>query len=411
MKAFILAVGDELISGAVADTDSSWLAGKLLEERGIRVEGIRVCGDALEEVRGALETCALGRDLLLVTGGLGPTEDDRVREALAAFFSVPLEADGEALERLKARIRERGIAWSESMARQVRVPKGFRPLANPVGQALGLEGRIGECRVFALPGVPSEMKAMFQAQVLPRIPYAGEHASFVLTAAGEPEALVGEKLRGLMEKKEPLVGVTAQAGVVRVRILARGDGAEARARAAAEEARRALGEAFAGFGALTLGDVVVRRLEERGLTLAVAESCTGGLLASTLVEVPGASRVFLGGFVAYANQAKEAWVGVPREVLESKGAVSREAALALARGAAQRAGADLGAGITGIAGPGGGVPGKPVGTVHLAWFFRGEEHHQACRFSGDRSDVRGAAVRRSLWGILDLLCRRSPERI
>ncbi len=411
MKAFILAVGDELLSGAVADTDSSWLAGRLLEERGIRVEGIRVCGDALEEVREALESCARGKDLLLVTGGLGPTEDDRVREALAGLSGVPLETEGEAQERLRARIRERGITWSESMARQVRVPRGFRALENPVGQALGLEGRIGGCRVFALPGVPSEMKAMFDAQVLPRIPRGGEWASQVLTAAGEPEALIGEKLRELMEEKEPLLGVTAQAGVVRVRILARGEGAEARVREAARKAREALGEAFAGWGALTLGEVVVGRLEERGLTLAAAESCTGGLLASSIVQVPGASRVFLGGFVAYADQAKVEWVGVPPETLEAEGAVSRETALALAQGAARRAGADVGLGITGIAGPGGGTPGKPVGTVHLAWSFQGESHHRECRFSGGRGDVRAAAVRMSLWGVLDLLRGCPPGRI
>ena len=411
MKTAILSVGDELLSGAVVDTNSSWLAGTLLEERGIRVGGIKVCGDGLEEVRSALESASRGKDLLVVTGGLGPTEDDRVREALAAWAGVGLESDGEALAALRERTRLRGAAWSESMARQVQVPQGFRPLPNPVGQALGLEGKIENCRIFALPGVPAEMKAMFSREVLPRIPSGGEHASLVLTAAGEPEAALGERLRGLMEREEPLVGVTAQGGVVRIRILARGPGAEMRAQTAAEEARAALGEAFAGFGSMTLGEVLVKRLEEEGLTLAAAESCTGGLLSSTLVEAPGASRVFLGGFVAYSDEAKAEWVGVPRRILEEKGAVSEETARALAQGAARKAGADLGVGITGIAGPGGARPGKPVGTVHLAWAFRKEVYHAKRLFPGPRGAVRSASVRWALWGILDLLRGRPPARI
>ncbi len=411
MRAGILAVGDELLSGAVADRDSPWLAGVLLEEKGIRVEEIRICGDGLEEVKDALGDFSRGRDLLFVTGGLGPTGDDRVREALAALSGSVLEIEAGALEALRRRIEEQGIAWSESMARQVRVPRGFQAIPNPVGQALGLEGRIGSCRVFALPGVPSEMKAMVRREVLPRIPPAGEQASLVLTAAGEPEAALGERLGDLMELEEPLVGITAQAGVVRVRILARGKGARERAEAAARRAREALGEAFAGFGALTLGEVVLRRLEERGLTLAVAESCTGGLLASSLVEVPGASRVFLGGVVAYADRCKTEWLGVPPRVLAAQGAVSRETALALAEGAARRAGADLGVGITGIAGPGGGVPGKPIGTVHLAWWWKGEVHHARRFFPGEREEVRRRAAWSALRGLLDLLRGRSPGRI
>jgi len=411
LRAEILAVGDELLSGAVTDTNSSWLAAALLEERGIPVERIQVCGDGAEETRRALEDCLGRSDLLLVTGGLGPTEDDRVRNVLAALAGTELETDPSALERLREAVLARGVSWTESMARQVRVPRGFLPLENPLGQALGIEGEVLGCRIFALPGVPAEMKAMFRRSVLPRIPPGGERALLVLTAAGEPEAALGERLKELMAREEPRLGITAAEGVVRIRVLALGPGARERAEEAARLARIALGEAYAGEGALTLGEVVVRRLQERGLTLAAAESCTGGLLASTLVDVAGASRVFLGGFVAYANQAKVDWVGVPREVLEAEGAVSKGTALALAEGAARRAGADLGVGITGIAGPGGSVPGKPVGTVHLAWSFRGRAFHQVFRFPGGRRPVREGAVRAALWGILDLLKGRSPGKI
>lgn len=288
------------------------------------------------------------------------------------------------------------------MARQVLVPQGFEALSNPVGQALGLAGRIGPSALFALPGVPAELHAMFQAEVVRRLP-EGLAALRALTATGEPEAVLGARLRELMAAKEPQVGVTAEDGVVVVRILARGPDAARRALEAEAEAAARLGPALVGPGRRTLAEVVVGLLLERGVSVATAESCTGGLLAAALVSRPGVSAVFLGGFVAYANAAKQAWLGVEPELLAAHGAVSAAVAAALARGAAARAGARLGVGLTGVAGPEGGSPGRPVGTVHLALALDGRAVQARFVFPGDRRQIQDAAVREALRAIRSVL--------
>ena len=397
----ILATGDELVGGAKVDTNSAWLAGELSRGRGIAVDRIELCGDGVEENVRALRGLAGEGVLLLVTGGLGPTGDDRTREAVARVAGVELVEDRAGRERLRARLAGRGIPWSPSQGRQVLHPAGFTPLPNPVGQALGFQGVLAGAETFVLPGVPVELKAMFREEVLPRLPRGADQVLVELTAAGVPEAVIGERLASLLERPEPVLGMTAEGGVVVIRIRARGPGAVARAEAAAGEVERLLGPRLAGRGRLALHQVVGRLLVERGITLATAESCTGGWLAGRLVSFPGISRVFRGGVVAYADQAKTEWVGVPSELILREGAVSEAVARALAEGAAGRTGARLGIGVTGIAGPGGAVAGKPVGTVYLALCLDGDCRVQRFTFQGDRDEVRRSTVRTALRLVLE----------
>ncbi len=403
MKAYVMSIGDELVSGQVPDSNSSWISRMLLENKGIGVSEIRICSDKEDDIARAVDELSSKGDILFITGGMGPTPDDRTRQAIARCAGKRLFKPEGAEADLRKAIEKRGIPWRESMALQVMVPEGFDPIPNPTGQALGMEGRIGRCRVFVLPGVPSEMKAMFRSEVLERISEGHEVSLEYVTAVGEPEAGIGEKLSDLMQEDDPSIGITIYKGAIAISILSRGKHSKEKTWRMKAEIRRRRGSSYVGTGRLSLAGAVVKSLKKRGMTLAVAESCTGGMLASELVSVPGVSRVFLGGFVAYSNEAKTAWLGVKRKDIREKGAVSKEVAEALAKGAATEARADLGVGITGIAGPRGGTRRKPAGTVHMAWFFKGETIHELLHFKGSRQDVREKAARRALLGIWSIL--------
>lgn len=369
LRAEILAIGDELIHGALLDTNSKWLAGQL-ESIGVVVDRFTVTSDDPDQLRAALRDACARAEVVVATGGLGPTLDDRTRDIAAELCGGPLVFHPESWAATQAWLQVRGRPVPESNRRQAFLPQGATAIANPVGTAPGFDVRIGRARLFALPGVPREMQELTRAHVLPAIaamPGLQPTAQHWLRILGPSEALLGERIEPFMvARRNPAVGITASGGLLTIRIVgtaATSAAAAAAVAATAAELRPLVGEWLFAEGTQELPELVVQRLAGAGRSLALAESCTGGAIAARLVDVPGASAVFRGGVVAYANAAKQALLGVPEALLATHGAVSEPVAAAMADGARARFQADLAVAVTGVAGPGGGTPDKPVGTV------------------------------------------------
>lgn len=367
----ILSTGNEVLSGIVADTNAAWIAGRL-EELGLEVKRHTCVGDDLDQIAGALlEICGRAQ-LVVVTGGLGPTGDDLTAAAVAQAAGLPLVQDSAALESVQRFFAERGSTMRSSDAKQALLPRGARCLVNPVGSAPGFAITIAGSHVCVLPGVPHEMKRMLTDQVLPLVEgwQARQRlfpATVTISVFGLPESEVGRRVAGLTDQfPDVRYGIRVSFPQVFVRVTTRKP-VQAEAEATLAEARawllHSLGEkVFSGQG-LSLEAEVGRLLLEKKLTVALAESCTGGLVADLLTDTPGSSAYFLLSTVTYANQAKTGLLKVPDETIATFGAVSEETVRAMARGVQRLAGADFGLAVSGIAGPGGGTPGKPVGTV------------------------------------------------
>ncbi|MCA8950255.1 MAG: competence/damage-inducible protein A [Planctomycetes bacterium] len=369
LRAQLIAIGDELVHGAGLDTNSKWLAIEL-ERLGLVVRRFTVVGDEPEHLRQAIEAACAHADIVVATGGLGPTLDDRTREVTADILGVELRFHEPSWQRIADWMAQRRRPVPESNRRQAMVPIGASVLPNSCGTAPGFAATIGAARLFALPGVPREMRAMFAEQVVPELaalPGLRPTADLKLRVLGPSEALLGERIAGFMlPGRDPAVGVTASGGLLTVRIVGTGmdlAAAKAHCEATAAELRPLLGDWLFAEGDGELPELVLERLRRAGRTLALAESCTGGRIASQLVDVAGASDVLLGGVVAYDNSAKVALLGVDETVLATHGAVSEPVAAAMAAGARLRFRADVAISTTGIAGPAGGSPAKPVGTV------------------------------------------------
>ncbi len=367
-RAALIAIGTELTLGQTVDTNSAWLAQRLASF-GIRCRSVTLAPDELGPIRAALERAAAESEWVVVTGGLGPTDDDLTRAALAGALGEVLVEDDAALAHLRAFFAQRGRELPEGNERQALRPASAEMLPNPWGTAPGLAARLGAARVFVLPGVPGEMRAMFSDSIAPRL-RAEARATVVqrrVNTCGLPESEVGRRLQDLMQRgRNPEVGTTAAYGVIGVRVNAEGStAAEAAALAEADlrEIERRLGDAVFSRDNETLAQAVGRRLVAQGGTLAVAESCTGGMLGAALTDAAGASAYFRGGFLAYDNGLKTALLGVPALVIEQHGAVSVETAALMAVGARKQAEADFALAVSGVAGPDGGTPDKPVGSV------------------------------------------------
>jgi len=372
VTAEILAVGDELVHGALLDTNSKWIAGEL-EAIGLVVRRFTVAGDDPEQLRIVFAEACARADVVVATGGLGPTLDDRTRDVVAGLLGGPLWFDEPSWDHLCGWLRQRGRPVPDSNRRQAMLPPGAVPLANPVGTAPGFRVQAGLAQLFVLPGVPREMQVMLQGHVLPFVaamPGLTPTAQLCLRVLGPSEALLGERIEPFMAPgRNPAVGITASGGLLTVRIVAtaatRADAHSACA-ATAGELRPLLGDWLFAEGTAELPEIVVQRLARAGATLAVAESCTGGTIAARLVDIAGVSSVFRGGVVAYSNDSKRELLGVPAALLDTHGAVSEPVAAAMAQGARERFGADVAIATTGIAGPDGGSAQKPVGTVCFA---------------------------------------------
>lgn len=379
MNVELLNTGSELLLGRILNTHQPWL-GRRLADLGLVLARQTAVPDTAAAIGTAVREALARGGLLLTTGGLGPTSDDVTRERIAALLGRPLREDPEILRHIADFFARRGRVMPASTAVQALVPEGARVLPNPHGTAPGLAlgveaGRFGPdpAWLVMLPGPPRELRPMFDEQVVPLLrewfPGAAARCCRTLRSTGLGESLVEERvaprLAPLLARGLEL-GYCARNGEVDVRVAARGPDAPAIVAEAAQAVAACLGESLYGEGDEQLEQVVIRLLTQRGLRVATAESCTGGLLAHRLTNVPGASAVVWGGWVAYANEAKRRELGVPAELLAAHGAVSEPVARAMAEGARAASGADYALAVTGIAGPGGGTPEKPVGTVFIA---------------------------------------------
>lgn len=391
--AALIASGDELAIGQARDTNSAEVAAALLDA-GIQPVEHAVLPDDLDALAATLARLAARVEVVVMTGGLGPTADDLTREALARVLGEPLVEDAAALAALEAFFAGRGRAMPPLNRVQALRPASARCLPNPHGTAPGLHavvrtgkgggdgtghdaGRGGHghaCDVFCLPGPPREMRPMLRDHLLPGLRPARRILTRVIPTCGLGESVVAQRLGEMMRRnRNPLVGTTASGGIVSCRLRWEGAPAAAAGEAALDrdeaEIRRLLGSivigSSSGAEAPTLASAVLDLLRRDGRTLAAAESCTGGLLGGALTAVPGASDVYLGGWVAYSNAMKSTHLGVDPAIIEQNGAVSAECAAAMALGVIERSTATDAISITGIAGPGGGSTAKPVGTVWI----------------------------------------------
>jgi nicotinamide-nucleotide amidase len=373
MTAEILCIGTELLLGNITNGNARWIA-EQLAALGVPHHRQLVVGDNRERLISELQAAAHRCRVLITTGGLGPTPDDLTTEAIAAAFEAPLVEHPQVWAEIQARLAARGRPCAASNRRQAFLPEGAALLPNPTGTAPGMiwSPRPG-FTILTFPGVPSEMRAMWQATAAPWLQAAGlaegVFASRMLHFWGVGESNLAEQMADLLEGSNPTVAPYAGAGEVKLRITARATTAEAATQLlepVEAEIRSRTGALCFGVDEASLASVVLDQLRQRGQTLVVAESCTGGGLGAALAAVPGASDVWLGGVIAYANSVKQGLLGVPAELLHAHGAVSDPVAQAMAEGARRATGADWALAITGVAGPGGGSDAKPVGLVHLA---------------------------------------------
>ncbi|UCD74574.1 MAG: CinA family nicotinamide mononucleotide deamidase-related protein [Phycisphaerales bacterium] len=407
MRAALLSIGDELALGQALDTNSAWLA-RELAARSILTDEHRTMMDDRVALAAAIRDLTARYDLLVITGGLGPTEDDLTREALGDVLTPdrPLVADTDALAGLERWFAEHRIPMPETNRSQAQRPEIMRMLPNSHGTAPGLAGRHQECLVYALPGPPREMKPMFTDHVAPDLPESvdGEVLRTInVHEYGLGEASAAERLGALTERdRKILVGTTASEAIIsaRIRVL----GAPGKAENALEETASRVEEAWQpycyGRDDASLSSVVGGLLGEAGKTLTTAESCTGGWLGKTVVDEAGSSAYYRGGWVTYSDKLKASCLGVPLGMLQTFGAVSEEVAEAMARGALKAAGADFALSTTGIAGPDGGTDAKPVGTVFIALARKDREGSSASvrrfRFTRGRTAVRDRTVKSAL---------------
>jgi nicotinamide-nucleotide amidase len=413
----LLTIGDELLLGETLDGNGAWLGGRLAAW-GVRVARRVTVGDDEDAIAAELAAALDRTGAVICTGGLGPTRDDRTRTAAARVFRAALEIDAATLAALERRFAARGLAMPTSNRTQAEVPAGARIFANARGTApgLALEDDAGRWALL-LPGVPHEMRGLMDGEAGDHVRARAAGADPVLHRRvrtwGVPESLLADRLAGLATAFPPLeLAFLPGYHGVDLRWSCWGRLPAAAAERLLDEAAAAvaarLGAAVYNVGDEGLETVVAGLLLRRGATLALAESCTGGLLAKRLTDVPGASGFLVAGFVAYADDAKHRLLGVPRATLAAHGAVSGETAAALVRGALAATGAGAAAAITGIAGPGGGTPEKPVGTVWIAAALAAPaaapavtvRHHL---FTGDRQEVRERSAQAALALLRELL--------
>jgi nicotinamide-nucleotide amidase len=402
MKAEIIAVGSELLTPDRLDTNSLFLTEEL-NKIGIEVVRKTVVGDDHDLLSEAFRDALNRVPLVISSGGLGPTEDDLTRETVADLLGRKLRRNDDILRYIEGRFRALGRDMPQVNVRQAMVPEGAEILENPRGTAPGLWLEDGDRAIALLPGPPRELKPLFREQVLPRLERRASGVrmfSRELRVTGLGESHVEQRIVGIYKRyAEVNTTILAAPGETQIHLrMWTGD---------AEHAKKTLDEIVSGFAiALTdrifsqngssLEEVIAEELTLHNATISAAESCTGGLLAQRLTSIAGSSSYFLGGLVCYSNELKTAWVGVPAELIQAKGAVSPEVAIALADGIRRRVGSTFGIGITGIAGPGGGSEEKPVGTVHIALSHAGGVKERGVRFPGDRENIRWQASQLAL---------------
>ncbi|MBA4366147.1 MAG: competence/damage-inducible protein A [Desulfobacterium sp.] len=371
MKAVILSTGDEILTGAIVDSNAAYIAGKLVEA-GIFVYRKYCVGDNLNELISVLLEIGTRSDIAIVTGGLGPTGDDLTAEAVAGAAKVPLIFSKEADRSIKAYFHSRNRPEHLADKKQAMLPDGSICLPNPVGTAPGFITKIGQCHVFCIPGVPSEMQYLMSHAVLPEMKKRFEHEKQVflikkMSLFGLPESVVGERLGELSSHfPEVKLGLRAHFPMIQIRLYAAGN-QEARIHEQIEKAgawvMERLGQWIFSEAGLSMEEEIGRLLTSKKATLGVAESCTGGLISHMLTNIPGSSAYFMFSGVTYSNQAKIQFLNVSRDSLDSFGAVSDQVVREMAKGVRDVSGTTYGLATSGIAGPDGGTPEKPTGTI------------------------------------------------
>ena len=403
MASAVINVGSEILTGDIQNTNFSFLAQKL-EEEGIEV-GVQITlGDRVKDISKFLKDLLRDYWVVVITGGLGPTEDDVTKEAIAEATGLPLIRHREALRIIRERLSEKGRKMLPSQEKMGMLPKGSIPIPNRVGLAPGIflewEGR----KIIALPGVPEEMMEMWREV---RKYLSKERNVFykhrVLRVWGLSEAEINEKLKDLLIKSDPQIILTTTSSGVDVRIKSRGGSpsiAESKLEEVEEEVKKRLGD-YVYSADTNMENVVGMLLKLKGKTISVAESCTGGLVSKKLTNVPGSSVYFIGGMVTYSNQSKKELLGVAEETLLEKGAVSEEVCSEMAKKVREKFNSHLGASVTGIAGPTGGTPHKPVGLVFTGLSDGNKVWVEKHIFSGNRDQVREKASQ----AVLDMVRR------
>lgn len=409
MNAILLSIGDELALGQTVDTNTAWIAGRLAT-LGVSTVLHETVSDDRALIAASIGWASNKADLIVISGGLGPTEDDLTRQALADTMGVALVEDAASLEALEAYFRGRGYAMAERNRVQALCPAGAGMITNTCGTAPGIRATVNRAAVFVTPGVPREMKAMVEDAVLPAVRKLladqgnNSGGGVILTTKvntfGLGESDVAERLGELMRRgRNPVVGTTVADGLCSVRLRAEYADADEAKRELEDTAQRveaALGPIVFGRDESTLQGALVKLLIEQGKTVATAESCTGGMVGSLLTDVPGSSAAYLGGWVTYTNVMKTQQLGVRPGVIEAHGAVSEDVVIAMAEGAKHRSGADYAVAVSGVAGPGGGTEDKPVGTVWLALAGPKKTAARRARLIGNRASIRDRAAKCAL---------------
>jgi nicotinamide-nucleotide amidase len=412
-SAEIVTIGTEMLLGDLVDTNTAWLSARLAI-LGVGVYRHTTVGDNRDRIADALREAASRADLVITTGGLGPTSDDLTNECLAAVTGRGMVEYPEARAHVDEMFRRFGREPTANNYKQALFPEGTELIPNPLGTAPGALLEADDTLFATLPGVPPEMRRMFEETLEPLIRDRtdGSIISRTLWFAGIGESALAEKVQDFLDAEDPTVAPLAGQGKVRLRITTRAatqEEAEERIAPVEREILSRLGDYYFGEDDETLESAVGRLLEAEGATLSLAESCTGGLLAKRLTDMPGSSAYFKEGLVTYSNESKERWLGVPRELLVEHGAVSEPVARKMAEGARKLAGSDYGLSVTGIAGPDGGTEEKPVGLVFVGLADAGgtfAERLDLSAWARSREAIRERSANRAF----DLLRLRLEER-
>lgn len=412
-SAEIITIGTEMLLGDLVDTNTAWLSSNLAR-LGVGVYRHTTVGDNRDRIVGAMEEAAARSDLVITTGGLGPTSDDITNECLAQVAGREMVEYGEARDHVDEMFARFGRTPTSSNYKQALFPEGTSLIPNPLGTAPGALLEFNGTLFATFPGVPGEMKNMFNETLGPLVESRsdGSIVSKTLWFAGVGESALAEQVQDLLDAEDPTVAPLAGQGKVRLRITSRAatpEEAEEKIDPVAQDILSRLGDYYFGEDDETLESAVARLLESGGQTLALAESCTGGLLAKRLTDMPGSSAYFIEGLVTYSNEAKERLLGVPEETLVEHGAVSEPVALKMAEGVKEVSGADYGLSVTGVAGPDGGTEEKFVGLVWIGFADAGGSFAEKLDLSAwarSRTAIRERSANRAF----DLLRRHLEQR-